>query len=338
MVDIVFKHALHRDLYALCVAKGDGEHVTRLEPQTVGQVAVDDGALLGVGDGLRAVRQADNGGDVRVVGGHCVQGKDSGPVFDLIRGRLRKNAGLCGGVAAAEILLQGGIHRGGEGHGNVVVGNAAKLVVGNGGDGVPYAKARNDQRRTAADAQQHHKQALFVSQDVADGDLVQEGHPAPDKPDPLQQDALARLGGLGAHQTGRKQLQLRVTGEPGGPHGANKRCGQGNRRHHGVKVVAQTAAELVEHGVALPDALWEDPCPQHKAEDGAQQGRRPGVGDIFPGDGPVGVAQGLEGADLSALLIHHARHGRDTNQGSHQEEKPLFPLEDPESRSPVFRV
>ena len=53
---------------------------------------------------------------------------------------------------------------------------------------------------TAANAYYHHYHALFVSQDIPDGNLVQELNVLPDKVDSLNQYTLTSCGRLGTYQ------------------------------------------------------------------------------------------------------------------------------------------
>lgn len=47
--------------------------------------------------------------------------------------------------------------------------------------GVAHADGRDQQRRAAADANEHHEHALFIPSHVAQRDLLQKRKPAPER-------------------------------------------------------------------------------------------------------------------------------------------------------------
>ena len=98
--------------------------------------------------------------------------------------------------------------------GNIILCNIFKLIVHNIGNGIPQAKACQQQRRTAADANEHHGQPLPVAEDVSDGHLIQEADFLPER-QPFHKDLLSRLRRLGADQFCRILCQSLMAAPPG---------------------------------------------------------------------------------------------------------------------------
>ena len=78
---------------------------------------------------------------------------------------------------------------------------------------------------------------------------------------------------------------------------------------------------VVHDVVGVDDDIGEQPGAHRQADDAARDAGHGGVEQILPGDFGGGVAQGLQGAHLLALLLHHAGHGGQGHQGGHQEEE-----------------
>ena len=221
---------------------------------------------------------------------------------------------------AAEGLLRGPILRVCEGNGDVVERDLAKLVVDHVADGIADAHAGDQQRRAAADADDHHHQTLFVAKDVADGELVHERQPPPQRADALEQNALASLGRGGAQKLRRGEAQFAAHGEPRGPHRAEQRRSQRQRAHAPIKHQFDLG-KAIHDTVRHPDDLGEDCGAKEETDDAADGGGAAGIEDEFAHDGARSVAHGLEYADLRALLIDHARHRGHAHQRRHHEEE-----------------
>ena len=84
--------------------------------------------------------------------------------------------------------------------------------------------------------------------------------------------------------------------------------------------VAEAATQSIDADLESKTANEEAMAEQAADEDAKQRGAAR-VGDVFPGDGRAAVPQRLEGADLRALLLHHARHGRHRHQRGNEEEE-----------------
>ena len=182
------------------------------------------------------------------------------------------------------------------------------------------AEAGHQQGGAAGDAHHCHEEALFVEEQVAGGDLVGELQPPPHRADVLQQDALAGLGGLGQHQAGGLLPQLGPAGVQGGQQGA------GHRRPRGQQAVVpveggQQFGQVVHDVVGAEDDAGEQLHADEHAHRAARQTGGQGVEDVLGGDLAAGVAQGLHGAHLAPLFLHHAGHGGQRHQRRHQEEE-----------------
>ena len=75
---------------------------------------------------------------------------------------------------------------------------------------------------------------------------------------------------------------------------------------------------LVHDVVGVPDDVRQTRGPDEEAQQAAEQRGEPGVEQVLGHDDRRGIAHGLEGADLGALLVHHPRHGGDADQCRHQ--------------------
>ena len=84
--------------------------------------------------------------------------------------------------------------------------------------GIANAQAADHEGGAARDTEHRHEETLLVAEQVAGTHLVEEGQPAPHRGDALQQDALARTRGLGAHKRGRRLLKHMTAGQERGAH------------------------------------------------------------------------------------------------------------------------
>ena len=98
--------------------------------------------------------------------------------------------------------------------GNIIFRHMFELITRNVGDRVPQAEARQQQRRAAADTDEHHGKALLIAEDIADRDLVQEADFLPEG-QLFHKDLFARLRRLGPDQFRRIFCQRLVAAPPG---------------------------------------------------------------------------------------------------------------------------
>ena len=147
-----------------------------------------------------------------------------------------------------------------------------------------------------------------------------EGHPAPQGTDPLQENPLAGGGGPGEQQGGR----LLPQGDPAG-------CQGGQAHHAGADEDAHDSQQRInlepeggqvkDGGIGKPDDRRQAVEAQQHACDAAQQPGGDAVDHILGCNLMAAVAQGLEGAHLGAVFLHHPGHGGAGHQGRHQEEE-----------------
>ena len=75
---------------------------------------------------------------------------------------------------------------------------------------------------------------------------------------------------------------------------------------------------LIHDVIGKPDDIRQTDGSGEEAQQAAQQGGEPGIEQILGHDDRRGIAHGFEGADLGTLLVYHAGHGGDTDQGGHK--------------------
>ena len=203
----------------------------------------------------------------------------------------------------------------------VVVLDRPELVVDDVPNRIMQAEADEHQRRAAADADEGHEETPLVAEDVPAGDLPGERHPPPQRSDVFEQDTLAGLRRTRQHQPGGGLAQAGHHGEPGAQQGhadaetAGEQCGarlDGQRQRR--------RGHRVDDGVRPHDDIRQDLAQRGDADDGSGDARRGRVGQILAGDGAGAVAERLVGADLDALVLHHAGHGGQGHECGHQEE------------------
>ena len=325
-VDIVFAHAGDGDARLLVVLVAELQHVARLHPQHLGGLLRQDGALIGEGH--------------RLAGGAHPEGIEALELF-RVRGHQNVQIGLAPGNKAharfqmhrQEVADQafvrehrgdapvGGIvalmlHR----QGQVIVLQLGELDVHDVADGIPQAEASHQHGGAAGDADDRHKEPLFVAEQVADGDLVGKFQPPPQGLYVLQQDAFARRGRFGPHQFRRPIPQ----GAPQGAQGRQQHGGQNAARghqHKGQVAAGPDGGQLVQHRIGVGDDPWQQGQEHRQAGGGPQHAGQGGIQQIFARDGAVGIAQGLQRADDAPVLVDHAGHGSGGHQGRHQEEE-----------------
>ena len=149
---------------------------------------------------------------------------------------------------------------------------------------------------------------------------MQKRDPVPEARQPLQQDPLARLRGLGADELRRGPLQLRMRDVPRRAERAEQIRPCGQQRQRPVERI-QDVREAVHDIIPLPDHLRQEIRARRDAHHAAEHRSAPGVEEIDQEDRAVGVAHGLQNARLRTLLIDHARHCRDAHERRHGEEK-----------------
>ena len=187
-------------------------------------------------------------------------------------------------------------------------------------DGIRQPHRGDQQRRTAADAQNHHKETLFVAENIAQADLVQEFEAIPYKRYILQQNALAERRRLRSDQFRGHIHKLRVAAVNRRAHTAENRREDGERAQRTVDNEDEVG-EVVHHAVSGPNNGREQIDAAEKADQTADQRGTARVEYIFSENPSLAVAERLEHTDLRALLIDHACHRSHADQGCHEEEE-----------------
>ena len=173
---------------------------------------------------------------------------------------------------------------------------------------ITNAHAANHKRRTARDAKDGHKGALFVAEQVTCCHLVQKAHAAPDKADALEQDTRAGARGLGAHERGRGLGHLVAAGDNRGAHHAHGKQRHRNDRGHDVvrKQHLGQRVHVVEHRKQEQrQAHKSDDVAEHAADQTSPQR----IVHVFGQDASARIAERLIQADERALLLDHTRGG-----------------------------
>ena len=204
--------------------------------------------------------------------------------------------------------------------GEIVVGQLPGLLVHDGQDGILNAKTDQQQRRAACHAQHCHEEALFVAEQVAGCGLLGEAHVLPQRGDVLQKDALACHRGPGQQQSCSLFLQAGTAGVPCSKTDDGRADGYAGCRHAGVKV-QRKGGHAEDHLVSIPDDEREHHKTDDHAHDAAQHAGAEGIEQILACDLCVGVTQSFQGAQLQAVLVHHAGHSSSGHQRRHQEEE-----------------
>ena len=325
VLHVVFHHAVHPEGAGEAVLVFQGHGVSHRKIRPLAHLLGDDHTGLGEGHRIAALAlmQIHKAADAAALLGHEQIGLE-GDVAEFILALFLVHQGPIGyqlgipqhlfQLAALKFL------RVPHAHGEVVGEHLAELLVHDVADGIVQAEAGYQQGGAARDAHHRHEEPLFVAEQVAGGDLVGELHPLPHRPHPLQQDALARLGGLGQHQGGGGLHQ----GGPAGVQGGRQGTQDGRARSDGRVVHVKQAVYLrqsIHHGVGIPDDGGEQIEAHQQAEHAACHGGGHGVDHILCHDGFFAVAQRLHGADLQPFLLHHAGHGGQGHQRRHQEEE-----------------
>ncbi len=195
-----------------------------------------------------------------------------------------------------------------------------KLVFNNIPDGIMYAETGKEQGGAAADSQKHHEKALFIPKDIPQGYLPEEGKVPPEEMDPFKEDPFPGFRRFRPHKLCRHGGKLPPADDKCYTCGAQKGRGSGYGGKAGVKH-KDNAGKTVKYAVCCPDGIGEQPCPEEIAGDCADECGRARVGNILPQYGTVGIAKGLQRADLSALLADHSGHGGHADKSRHQEKE-----------------
>ena len=203
---------------------------------------------------------------------------------------------------------------------NIIMQHLGKLDIRHIHNGIPQAKASQQQSCTAADTHQHHQQPLTVAQDIAQHYLVQKAQFFPER-QVFQQYFLSGCGCFGTDQLGRHLPKRPVAAIPCHKGGHQRISDDNTKAQLPVKGQPNIRCNIEQDAVGLPQHPREhhtaDGHTQHTS-DHRSAGR---IQQILAHDPVTAVTQCLHGTDLGAFLIHHAGHGSDTDKRGDQQEE-----------------
>ena len=194
------------------------------------------------------------------------------------------------------------------------------LLIHDLGDRVAQAEGHQQQPHARPDAEDGHEEALLIAEQVAEGRLLRKAHPLPQEGHALQQHALALRGRRRTHQLRGRGAKFRIARRIGRQHRAQHRNRHRRRRKPPLDGRDQHGHIDIEDVVGRLDDIGQHAAAEQDAQHAAQHRGRERIADVFGRDRALRIAQRLHRADLQALLLHHARHGRQRHQRRHQEE------------------
>ena len=153
-----------------------------------------------------------------------------------------------------------------QGDGQVGVGQLGGLLGQHGQQGILDAEADEEQGRAARHAQNGHKEALFIAEQVAGGGFLGEAHPLPQRGEIFKEDALARCRRTGQQQGGGFFLEAGAAGLQGGK-ADDRRAAEGHAAQCQARVEVQGKGGEGEHHGAV--GVPEDGGEHHKAHGNA---------------------------------------------------------------------
>ena len=204
--------------------------------------------------------------------------------------------------------------------GNIIPGHMLKLIACHIGNGVPEAETGQQKRCTAADSHQHHGQPLPVTENIANGHLIQEADLFPEG-HIFQQDLLAGGRGLGTDQLRRFLLQSPAAAIPGDQQHNGSIYQHHSQRQRPVDCQNHIRLYIQHDAIRAPDDPWKHGAARKNSQTAAQNRAAAGIEQVFAHDLPVGIAQRLQRADLRALFIDHPGHGGDADQRRDEQEE-----------------
>ena len=198
-------------------------------------------------------------------------------------------------------------------HHEVIVVDIVELLVDDVVDGILQAKPRQQQRRTAGNADDGHEETPLIAEYVARRDFPGERKPAPQRANPLEQNALARLRRARQHKRCRGLAQRRVR--------RKTRCRQGDADAQSRRQDCQTRVDGrgpkrhgINNAIRILDENRQELRKRRDADQTADAARHRSVDQVFGGNTALSVAERFVRADQHALFVDHARHSRQAHQ------------------------
>ncbi len=187
------------------------------------------------------------------------------------------------------------------------------------GNGILNGKAADQQGGTAHDSSHCHKQALFISEQIAKGHLVQKLQTAPEGGDMLQKYAGTCTGCLGAQKSRRHMFQLTMAGQGSGTYNG---C---HKQQYPADTIKKIKLQIImRNRIKLFQNHRYEFGQQDKAADishnAAQQAGTKSKQEIFPVNGASSKAQCLVGSDHTPFFFHHPGHRGQAHENCHEQE------------------
>ena len=323
---IVFANARHRQnsLDLVLIAQTEGS--ANLYAQHLGGLFGEDHACTVKGNRLTGEpipEGVEPGQRGRVIGDHHAQIGGAGGLEALTRLGVHRQMvgdaaliGQNGGDLSVVHIITLMFQR----QGQIVILQLGELNLHDVTDGIPQTEACHQKRGTSGDADNRHKEALFVAEQVAGGHLVGEFHAAPQRADALQQDAFACRGCFGPHQGCGVVLQNALEGA----HCRQKYRQQDQTcRKQDIQPVVSTldGRQIIHQGIGLCDDPGEQGQEDRKAYRRTGHAGQRSVQQIFACDSGVGITQRLQSADGTPVFVDHTGHRSGSHQCRHQKEE-----------------
>ena len=187
-------------------------------------------------------------------------------------------------------------------------------------NGMIQPEACQQQCRTAADADHGHQHSCTVPEEIADRDLCMEAELPPEPFAFFEQDALAVLRCLRAHQLRGHFLHDRRT-DCSCRHAGADQCGRQTNQRIAPVIRAVDLRIMIHHLITSEQHPREQLVADHRTDRRSEHTGQHRIQQILRRDRQAGVAECLAGSDLGALLLDHARDGRQADQRSNKQEE-----------------
>ena len=210
-------------------------------------------------------------------------------------------------------------------HGHEVVlvhARASRVAVLVGGEGehrIGDGEAADHERAAARHAEDCHREAALVAEEVAGAYLAEERQAAPYGRDALKQDARAGARSLGTHERGGLFGKLASHGERRGDADAHHEHPDGERAKRRVEAELELR-QGVHDAEDREQELRQGDEAQERSQTASHQRCECGIGHVLGHDGASPVAERLVEADEPALLLHHACGRGERHEDGHREE------------------
>ena len=138
---------------------------------------------------------------------------------------------------------------------------------------------------------------------------------------PFHKNPSATLWRFRPHQFRRFSDQRSIRREQGGCQRTDQRRNTGNQRITHLIWAHHIRDVRIHDLIGSHDNIWKNLLSDQNAKYAPGQRCQKCVSHIFCHDRPSAVTQRFQRTDLGPLLFHHTRHGRQADQGRHQEKQ-----------------